>query len=112
MTKEELEKEADKYVVTTGNNDCTIDAYIAGAEPREKQIADLEKENTELKEWKEQTIKARGRDYMDWSRMKDQLTKAKEIIKDLLGSENTSCEEEMFFEIRQKAEQFISEVEK
>ena len=32
MTKEELEKEADKYVVTTGNNDCTIDAYIAGAE--------------------------------------------------------------------------------
>ena len=27
-----FEKEADKYVVTTGNNDCTIDAYIAGAE--------------------------------------------------------------------------------
>jgi hypothetical protein len=38
-----------------------------------------------------------------------QLTKAKEIIKDLLGSENTSCEEEMFFEIRQKAEQFLKE---
>lgn len=26
----ELCKKADKYVVTTGNNDCTIDAYIAG----------------------------------------------------------------------------------
>ena len=47
-------------------------------------------------------------------KLDDQLTKAKEIIKDLLGSENTSCEEEMFFEIRQKAEQFIkdNEVEK
>ena len=51
------------------------------------RIAELEKENVELEEWKEQTIKARGRDYMDWSRMKDdwnemndQLTKAKEII--------------------------------
>lgn len=39
----------------------------------------------------------------------DNLTKAKEIIKDLLGSENTSCEEEMFFEIRQKAEQFLKD---
>ena len=46
MTKEELEKEADKYVVTTGNNDCTIDAYIAGAEPREKRIAELEHQLT------------------------------------------------------------------
>ena len=27
-----FEKEAEEYVVTTGNNDCTIDAYIAGAE--------------------------------------------------------------------------------
>ena len=43
---------------------------------------------------------------------KGKLTKSKEIIKDLLGSENTSCEEEMFFEIRQKAEQFLNEVDK
>lgn len=38
-----------------------------------------------------------------------QLAKAKELLKDLLGSENTSCEEEMFFEIRQKAEQFLKD---
>ena len=54
-------------------------------------------------------------DYVDrskYEKVEKQLTKAKEIIKDLLGSENTSCEEEMFFEIRQKAEKFLSEVEK
>ena len=27
-----FEKEAEEYVVTTGNNDCTIDAYKDGAE--------------------------------------------------------------------------------
>ena len=42
MTKEELEKEADEYVTRTNNNDFTIEAYLAGAEPREKRIADLE----------------------------------------------------------------------
>jgi hypothetical protein len=41
----------------------------------------------------------------------DQLTKAKKLIKDLLGSENTSCEEDMYFEIRQKAENFLKENE-
>ena len=33
---EELWKKADEYVVTTGNNDCTIDAYIAGYHECEK----------------------------------------------------------------------------
>lgn len=49
MTKEELEKEAKEYVTSPNNNDYTIEAYIAGAEPREKRIAELEKENAELK---------------------------------------------------------------
>ena len=83
-----------------------------------KRIAELEKENAELKN------KLEHRNCLDCSNHSSRLrmrtlelekecTKAKEIIKDLLGSENTSCEEEMFFEIRQKAEQFInSEVEK
>ena len=48
-----------------------------------KHIKELEQENTELKKWKEDTIKARGNDYMAWSRQNDQLTKAENIIRDL-----------------------------
>jgi alanyl-tRNA synthetase len=66
MTKEELEKEADDYVADTNTGVCEIEgietficdgegnaidadsiaksAYIAGAEPREKRIEELEKE--------------------------------------------------------------------
>ena len=86
-----------------------------------KRIAELEKENAELKE-RIQTLEQIKKEHTDYTikveeertSVKEQLTKAKEIIKDLLGSESTSCEEEMFFEIRQKAEQFIkdNEVEK
>jgi hypothetical protein len=64
-----------------------------------KQIAELEKENAELKA---------GRDINVFTK---QLTNAKKLIKDLLGSENTSCEEDMYFEIRQKAENFLKENE-
>lgn len=38
----------------------------------EEYIKSLEKEIAELKKWQKDTIKARGNDYMDWSRMKDQ----------------------------------------
>ncbi len=59
MTKEELEKEADEYSKTVKCQwesetywvDCydeVTDAYIAGAEPREKRIAELEDINKEL----------------------------------------------------------------
>ena len=59
MTKEELKKEAeeglDKRLGTyayINKQNCYrnyVDGYIDGVEPREKQIAELEKENTELK---------------------------------------------------------------
>ena len=54
MTKEELEKEATEYALewgdkTDGTYACCRDGYLAGAEPREKRIAELEKENAELK---------------------------------------------------------------
>ena len=49
MNKEELEKEADEYVTRTNNNDFTIEAYLAGAEPREKQIAELEAQIDKMK---------------------------------------------------------------
>ena len=64
MTKEELEKEARKYIkqnycemcvmaddCKSGCIDCfTVQAYLAGAEPREKQIAELK---DEIHTWKE-----------------------------------------------------------
>lgn len=59
MTKEELEKEATEWVrqkfpmLDLKQSDMSkiheYEAYIASAEPREKRIAELEKENAELK---------------------------------------------------------------
>ena len=153
MTKEELKQKAEEYISdnckrweTDGLtvDDIANETYLAGAEPREKRIAELEKrcanyemniskmekgtcdicketekdkkiaelekENAELKEWKEQTIKARGRDYMSWSRMKDQLTKAKDLLKRFIELENCTLD----YDDIKEAEQFIkdSEVEK
>ena len=58
MTKEELKQEAEEFTDSKKSFwrqgrtciDSVKQAYIAGAEPREKQIAELEKENAELKE--------------------------------------------------------------
>lgn len=68
--------------------------------------SELEKENAELKKWQKDTIKARGNDYMDWSRMKDQLTKAKELLERLI----TVCKIVPLgtnYDVVKKAEQFL-----
>ena len=129
MTKEELEKEAydyaDKY---WGASPCVIRAlketYINSAEPREKRIAELEKENAELKEKLETTEKTR--DYwkdssFDWRhkctsrkpfraavKAQRQLTKAKELIEELSSSLSVvgECGEEEC-ELLNRAEQFL-----
>ena len=113
MTREELRKEA----TMTVEWECTpmidrplfIHAYITGAEPREKRIAELEKENAELR-------------YLANEKCAEQLTKAKEIIKDYLtivkGSHTTVCgvpEENRtiyVLKLNKEAEQFLNEVEK
>ena len=85
-----------------------------------QKIINFKKENVELEEWKEQTIKARGRDYMDWSRMKDdwnkmndQLTKAKELLRQLVNIEYAvNIPKDKIISLRVKAEQFLGEVEK
>ena len=51
MTKEELKKEATEYALewgdkTDGTYACCRDGYLAGAEPREKRIAELEHQLT------------------------------------------------------------------
>jgi hypothetical protein len=49
MTKEELEKEARFRTKGWKEQENCVQAYLAGAEPREKRIEELEKENAELK---------------------------------------------------------------
>ena len=71
------------------------------------KIKELQQENAELKKWQKDTIKARGNDYMDWSRMKDQLTKATEFLKEVQGYiENI---DDVLYD---EAEQFLKEIEK
>ena len=142
MTKEELEKEAEKYFKSickdyneelerTGKRHYWVgfdikDGYIAGAEPREKRIAELEKENVELREKLEDAEKIR--DYwkessFDWrhectsrksfkvaAKAQRQLTKAKELIEELSSSLSVvgECVEEEC-ELLNRAEQFLKE---
>lgn len=167
MTKEELEKEAYDYTDKYWGASPSIiralkETYVNSAEPREKRIAELEKENAELQEkisvllsckkcpenkggWicvkeyenkclsqkivyikelkKENAeLKAFRRDCIKLTEdnivmakqrgeIAAQLTKAKEIIKEMLSilpKENI----EGVYEIIEEAEQFISEVEK
>ena len=93
--EEELRQEAEGYFETSCpysyadteddlKHDVT-EAYMAGAEPREKLIKELEKENAELKEKlkPENCLKLLAKEgYIKFT--SDQLTKAKEIIKGLL----------------------------
>ena len=77
----------------------------------QKDVAKLEKENAELKkEWQEQVQKATDEGYAR-TLQTIQLTKAKEIIKEMLSilpKENI----EGIYEITEEAEQFLKEVEK
>ena len=133
MTKEELEKEARDYAnknETRGGSSSFGDitnyhdlrqGYLAGAEPREKRIAELEKEKAELKtdyevlscsvgdfdelqnKLEEEQRKNNG--------LSDNLTKAKKIIKALLRLWNDVMTEETVKALIAEAEQFLSEVD-
>ena len=130
----ELEKEAEEYAdmfwgASPSMMKALAEAYIKGAESQEKWITKLEKENAELKEKLENTEKTR--DYwkdssFDWRhkctskkpfkaavKAQKQLAKAKELIEELMSSLSVvgECEEEEC-ELLNRAEQFLSEVEK
>ena len=134
MTKEELEKEATEYALewgdkTDGTYACCRDGYLVGAEPREKRIAELEKENAELKAKAnalENANKAMVKELDDMTsggisvlknvvRSKEQLVQAKEILRGLYFivqsridyENNTGIADEMW-----RAEQFLKEVDK
>ena len=114
---EELEKEAEEYAFTHWadtdekgdylEDDVLIkEAYLAGAEPREKRIAELEKENAELKS-------GCG---MCYRKDKENLTKAKELLKFWVDDFYDAFNSSKTYEERHKAiiesEQFLKENEK
>lgn len=115
MTKEELEKEAREYALewgdkTDGTYACCRDGYLASAEPREKRIENLEKENAELKE------KLEYRNCVDCSNHGSniKLLKAKAIIKNILQTLKNDDFDFTFalkskHPVLQEAEQFLKE---
>ena len=106
------------------------EGYLAGSEPREKRISELKSENAELKkniENLEGVKLAQGvalerenaiNDYLreEYKILFDKLTKAKEIIKDLLdfgtySEDDEQGEKKVRENVWKQAEQFISEQE-
>ena len=130
MTREELRKEATETIEWR----CTlmidrplfVHAYITGAEPREKRIAELEKENAELQEKLNirscQNCKRSNKScpsdgscvhHNKWEDYKNpQLTKAKEIIENLIDSLMAIDGEQIReLSVVKEAEQFLKESE-
>lgn len=116
MTKDELKKEATEYALewgdkTDGTYACCRDGYLAGAEPREKRIAELENENAELKAIADFQTSSNMDRYFQLKRSKEQLTQAKEIIQTLIESLEVSEGEEIReSKVVKEAEQFLKEV--
>lgn len=124
MTEEELKWEAEGYFETSCpysyadteddlKHDVT-EAYIAGAEPREKRIKELQQENAELKGQVEMSYEVYNNN-LDYSHhIEEQLTNAKEIISEYVRLANLEKEDTVaVWQLYHKAEQFLnSEVEK
>lgn len=138
MNREELEKEADDWVkANTKIESCPPwgdvkitpsgnQGYIAGAEPREKQIEQLKQENEELTKKLEGA--ERARDYwkdssFDWRhkctsrkpfraavKAQKQLSKAKELIEDMYD-QIPSSHSEYYKDVMERARQFFKELE-
>ena len=122
MTKKELIKLSRENLRKSKQGslcECYDEAFIKGYKLSAKRIAELKKENTELKGLKDVAtlIKANNDTVITLMQLNNklvsksqQLTKAKEIIKGLLQvlpKENI----EGVYEVTVEAEQFISEVE-
>lgn len=131
MTKEELKQEAEEKCV------CTDEAmrimygigFIDGSEPREKRIAELERENAELKlrlkeieesdsvtelKFLRNASKSAERDVRNAYKngkleSMTQLTKAKEIIELFVQWNYGCCEIPDYKDLVKQAEQFLKE---
>lgn len=104
-----------------GSEFSYYDGYIACGFIREEQIRALQKQNGELTD----ELKALQDSVKDYGagcyenglrkgkrKFSEQLTKAKEIISDLLSSCFGYNSKTVNYEVRAKAEQFLNEVEK
>ena len=126
MTKEELLKLSRENLRKSKQGslcECYDEAFIKGYELSEKQIATLEKENTELKsenqkwkdEWQEQVQKATDEGYARTLQTM-QLTKAKDIIKEYIELKYKPCAVGnsvnmlLYDNICAEAEQFLKEI--
>jgi hypothetical protein len=108
MTKEELEKEAEEWLCNNlhfASEEDFIKAMVDIAEPREKRIAELEKEKCELLgiiQGKDKAIKDLEEEYAY------QLIKAKKII----GNLYAICKDNHYPNssiLMEEAEQFLKE---
>lgn len=111
MTEEELIKEATSTTawgcITMIDRPLFVRGYIMGAEPREKRIVELEKENAEFEAQIEKNNIERQKIIDE---IKEQLTKAKEIIREYMNWadwKGSNCPS--FANICIKAEQFLKE---
>lgn len=96
---------------------CAVtDEYLR---PIEKHITELEKENAELKAIADFQTSSNMDRYFQLKRSKEQLTKAKEVITNLVkfdvsykDDEECQRKNELYDKMWEEAEQFLSEVEK
>ena len=85
-----------------------FDLFESGYEQAEKRIAELEKENAELKKQLEMSNKVYN-DNLDYSHhIEEQLTKAKELLKRFIELENCTLD----YDDIKEAEQFLKDLEK
>ena len=125
--EKEVEEWLDKrYLKDMGVRKPCREAYLAAAEPREKRIEQLEKENVKLREKLEDI--ERARDYwksssFDWRhkctsrkpfkaavKAQKQLAEAKELIEDMYD-QIPSSHSEYYKDVMERARQFFKELE-
>ena len=118
MTEEEIEN---YFVESAGYGRDKVrnfmDIVNKALKQKGERIADLEKENAELKERLKEHESIGNAQFWEnvwsWKSKAEQLTKAKELLKQLVDIEYAiNIPKEKIISLRVKAEKFLSEVEK
>lgn len=121
MTKEELKKEAEEwikdykdhsglcgsYMFVNYDYNSMQKAYLAGVKPREKRIAELEKEYASLKGLRKYELNVAKLEIEKLEKENKALIKAKELLKWALHSDPEHDED--FDQKWEEAEQFLKQ---